>query len=431
MSRRWGSGERPRRTIRTGVMTARADAQRARALRARVLGRRQAAVRRWQLHHRQRRAGPGSRVDTATGKLLPPLQQLGPRPRRLGQHGLRGRCLHQRQRSRTIEDGRDRRREGHPPRLEGHGLRHGHRRRPGLGRGRRRWQVHRPGRPHCLRAPRPWTRAKGSCPSAAGVDTIRDYCVNAAITWPITDDPRCTGTPSTVIEGSFAARASTGALAWIEDGDTYGQARRRSDSANHAQLPAQHRGFPKPTRNTTTPWRSTWSPRQCRRRTRPARRSSAGCRPGAFLLRGSRHWPSVPTPVRTRRPGPSRDGLYAVLGGEFPSVNGKATGAGSLRASSLPANPNKQGPIPLSPDMRLDGGEQTAPGTVPMARWSTSWDRDTLALGYSSATGRLVAPARPFSATFGGPRPSSSWTRTSRRARTPTRRAAICCRVST
>jgi hypothetical protein len=193
------------------------------------------------------------------------------------------------------------------------------------------------------------------------------------------------------LEGAFAARASDGAIVWINNckGDQYGivAAGGVVYSVGHSHDCSFIGGFPQ-----TEPW--TFQ-RAMAVSTAPSatQRNSGGTflgRPAPDLL----HW--LPTLAAGTYTGQSQAAWsvaatsdYVVIGGEFPKVNGVPQ-QGLARFAIRAVAPNHDGP---------QGGSQLTPtltgvrrGTVAV-RWTAAWDRDNTRLGYEVLRGDKLSEA--------------------------------------
>ena len=220
---------------------------------------------------------------------------------------------------------------------------------------------------------------------------VRNAGKNAGITSLTTDGSAIYGSGYVFgaggnLEGAFSANPSTGAINWIEDchGDTYGvwASATAVYTVGHAHYCGNIGGFPQQA--------SFW---QHAVAFTPAATGTVAHDP----FNGSYHdWfgqpaPSLVTWYPQLTPGSytgdtqaawtvTGTSKYVVLGGEFPSVNGRAQ-QGLVRFAVPSVAPDALGP-------QVEAGKfvptlaSPSPGVVTVS-WASNWDRDDLALTYT------------------------------------------------
>lgn len=227
---------------------------------------------------------------------------------------------------------------------------------------------------------------------------VRDAGKNAAITSLSTDGKLVYGTGYVFgkggnLEGAFAADPLTGRLTWIEDchGDSYGGAPVGAAFylVGHPHACATVGGWPEATPRVfhralafTTAVRRTLAHNTVRGY------ADFGGRPAPELL----DWfPDLAAGTVTQQFQAAwsvvATSSYVVLGGEFPSVNGKAQ-QGLVRFAVSRLAPNKQGPRGPAAALALSGTSGAGSASL---HWTTTYDRDNQVLTYTlTRTGRTT-----------------------------------------
>ena len=191
------------------------------------------------------------------------------------------------------------------------------------------------------------------------------------------------------LEGTFAADAGTGVLAWISGcrGDTYSTAAAGEVlySVGHPHDCSQLGSFPQ-----TQPWTFQRAMAQAYDGRRVNTGGSFNGRPAPTNL----HW--LPTLNAGTYTGQSQaawsvatNGTYVVLGGEFPSINGVAQ-QGLARFAVKEIAPNKQGPqggTSMAPTLTAVG-----PGSLRFSSLA-GWDRDNVRLKHEVLRGATLSGA--------------------------------------
>jgi hypothetical protein len=246
----------------------------------------------------------------------------------------------------------------------------------------------------------------------AANDVVRDAGKDAAITGLSTDGKLVYGTGYVFgkggnLEGAFAADPFTGRLVWLEDchGDTYGGVPVGGVFylVGHAHFCGTVGGWPEANPRVfhralafTTAARGTLEHNTLRGY------ADFGGRPAPELL----DWfPDLAAGSVTQQFqaawSVAATSSYVVLGGEFPSVNGKAQ-QGLVRFAVSRLAPNKEGP--RGPAAALALSATSAAGSVSL-HWTTTYDRDNEVLTYTvTRTGRPTP-------VWSGSVPTRPWTR--------------------
>lgn len=238
--------------------------------------------------------------------------------------------------------------------------------------------------------------ADGGAPLGFSANSvIRDAGTDAAITSLSSDAGQVYGTgyvygPGGNLEGTFAARASDGALVWVNGckGDSYDSQPIGPVlySVSHAHDCGMVRGHPQ-----ANPWTYQRAMASTTARAADGRLNTYGNftgRPASELL----HW--LPTLDAGAYTGQYQaawsvkgNAQYVVLGGEFPKINGVAQqGLARFAVSSLA--PNREGPRPaneLTPTLSLPTS------TSVRISWKAAWDRDNRRLTYEVLRGATTA----------------------------------------
>jgi hypothetical protein len=228
---------------------------------------------------------------------------------------------------------------------------------------------------------------------------VRDAGKDAAITSLSTDGKLVYGTGYVFgrggnLEGSFAARPDTGALVWLEDchGDSYSGAPVGGAFylVGHAHDCSTVGGWPQTNPLVyhraiafTTDARGTVAPNTT------GHYADFGGKPAPQLL----HWfPDLAAGTFTQQFqaawSVAATSSYVVLGGEFPSVNGRAQ-QGLVRFAVSALAPNKQGPRGPASTLALSG--TSAAGTASL-HWTTTYDRDNQRLTYTLTRAGRATP---------------------------------------
>jgi len=241
---------------------------------------------------------------------------------------------------------------------------------------------------------------RGLARAFAANAVVRDAGVNSSITSLTTDGTRVYGTGYVFgsggnFEGAFSALATTGAIVWLEDchGDSYSGAAVGPVFyvVGHAHYCGNVGGFPES------------KPRAHHAAlafTNAATRKVAVNTTGRYANFGGKPAPSLLTWYPAFEGGTvtgadqaawsvAANGSYVVMGGEFPTVNGKAQ-QGLVRFAVASIAPNRLGPVIHGASLNLTAAA-TAPGTVTL-RWGTSWDRDNQLLTYTLLRDGAAAP---------------------------------------
>jgi PKD repeat protein len=211
------------------------------------------------------------------------------------------------------------------------------------------------------------------------------------------------------LEGTFAARADTGDIAWIEDchGDTYGAYAQGGAvyTVSHAHnCQNMVDGFPETTPRTHHHSLAfTAAPVNKLKANTSGGYGNLGGQPAPALLRW---FPDlgIGTATGQKQAGWTVTGNsdYVVMGGEFPNVNGIAQ-QGLVRFAKTPVAPGKSGPV-LSAGRQAPAVASVAPGTVRVS-FQANWDRDNETLTYNVYRDGATTPAYTTSA------PSTFWSR--------------------
>ncbi len=236
---------------------------------------------------------------------------------------------------------------------------------------------------------------------------VRDAGPNAAINHLSTDGQLIYGTGQVFgsggnLEGTFAADARTGALAWLEDchGDTYG-AEPISGAVyvvGHAHFCGNIGGFPQP---------PNWLYHRALAFSTAATGTVGANTTGNYASFAGQPSPSLLTWWPDLAPGTvtgqnqaawsvAGNSQYVVLGGEFPSVNGTAQ-QGLVRFAVRSLAPNQDGP-------QLKGSAfaptlTALPNGSVRVSWAADWDRDNTRLSYKVVrNGDLAHPVATLQA---------------------------------
>ena len=241
--------------------------------------------------------------------------------------------------------------------------------------------------------------------------TVRDAGSNAAITSLTTDGVRIYGTGYVFgtggnFEGTFAAQPSNGALVWLADchGDTYSAFARGAVvySVGHAHACSTIGGFPE-----TSPRSyhhalalTTAATGKVGTNTDSHYTNFAG-KPAPSLLTW---WPTLTVGTATGQSqaawSVTGNSSYVVLGGEFPSVNGRAQ-QGLVRFAVSSVAPNKRGPVGGATEFGL-ASTVTGPTQVRLG-WRVTWDPDNGALTYRLSRTEGTTTTIPYQHAFAYP----------------------------
>jgi hypothetical protein len=238
---------------------------------------------------------------------------------------------------------------------------------------------------------------------------VKDSGLNAGITSLTTDGKLVYGTGYAFgggnFEGTFAATAA-GALAWLEDchGDTYSSAPVGPViyTVSHAHTCATVGAFGET--NPRTHHRAlaftTAAMGTLQHWVNGGQLGDFGGRPAPRML----IWfpdltPGTYTGQSQAAWSVAANGSYVVLGGEFPTVNGKPQ-QGLVRFAVSSLAPNKQGPMASAADLAVRA-TPTGPGQVQVT-YRTTWDRDNELLRYTVKRTDLATPLTvlPFYSRF-------------------------------
>lgn len=221
-------------------------------------------------------------------------------------------------------------------------------------------------------------------PWAAG-QTVQSYGTGAAINSLSTDGTNVYGTSYNFygtgnLEGTFAAKADTGEISWVEDcrGDTYGAFAQGEAvyTVSHAhQCETMVDGFPE-TNPRTNHHALAFSKA-------PVNTSVGGSFPGKPAPALLRWYPDLAIGSFT---GQNQAGwavtgnsTYVVMGGEFPNVNGVPQ-QGLVRFAKTPVAPGKSGPVATATKMAPTVVSLSS-GTARVS-FPANWDRDNETLTY-------------------------------------------------
>ena len=229
--------------------------------------------------------------------------------------------------------------------------------------------------------------------SYAATSVVQDAGVNSAILQLTTDGTAIYGNGYVFgsggdLEGAFSADPDTGTINWVEDchGDTYGNfpVNGVDYTISHDHYCGNVGGFPQTspdwTYHHTLAFTAKATGTLLHNTESPDMYTDFGGQPSPTLI----NWfPDLAVGTYT---GQSQaawsiagNSTYVVLGGEFPSVNGRNQ-QGLVRFATAPTAPSKQGP--------MVSGSDFMPTTLSLSNtsvrvsWQANWDRDDENLTY-------------------------------------------------